>query len=55
MKASNSIVREGVSCRYLFHTWMRISCGEDRGDSVELIVVGFMGMDGFEDTEPEGL
>lgn len=34
-------VREGVSWMYLFHTWMAISCGEERGERVlEVIFAG---------------
>ena len=55
MKASNNIVREGVSCRYLFHTCMTISCGDERGDNVELGAVDLTGTAGFEDIEPAGL
>jgi hypothetical protein len=37
---SRSIVREGVSWRYLFQTWMTICCGEERGGSDEFVNVG---------------
>ena len=40
MKASSRRVREGVFCRYWFHTWKATSCGEDLFDNDEL---GFMG------------
>jgi hypothetical protein len=40
MKASSKRVREGVFCRYWFHTWRATSCGEDLFDKDEL---GFKG------------
>jgi hypothetical protein len=40
MKASSRRVREGVFCRYWFHTWRATSCGEDLFDRDEL---GFEG------------
>lgn len=40
MKASSRRVREGVFCRYWFHTWRATSCGEDLFDRDEL---GFKG------------
>lgn len=41
-KTSRRMVREGVSCRYRFHTWRAISWGDERGDSV-LDVGAFIG------------
>ena len=42
-KTSRRIVREGVSCKYLFQTWRAISWGEDRGER-ELDVDAFEGV-----------
>jgi hypothetical protein len=41
MKTSRRRVREGVFCRYWFHTWRATSCGEDLFDRDEL---GFEGV-----------
>ena len=41
MKASSRRVREGVFCRYWFHTWRATPCGEDLFDRYEL---GFEGV-----------
>ena len=54
MKTSSSIVRDGVSCRYLFQTWTRISCGDERGDSV-LCVGGLTATAGGEEIDPEAV
>jgi hypothetical protein len=43
MKTSSSIVRDGVSWRYLFQTWTMISWGEDLADK-ELEVKGLAGV-----------
>jgi hypothetical protein len=40
MRASSRRVREGVFCRYWFHTWRATSCGEDLFDRDEF---GFEG------------
>lgn len=56
IKTSNSMVRDGVSCKYLFHTWTMISCAEDRDDN-ELCDTGFAaaGVEGVAIIEPEGV
>lgn len=41
MNMSRSIVLEGVSLTYLFHTCRAISCGDERADKVfEVILTG---------------
>ena len=45
MNVSSRRVREGVFCRYWFHTWRATSCGEDLFERDELgfegVVAGF--------------